>query len=185
MAKSLNKLFKMIEVLMATMLALMVALVFMNVILRYFFNSGITWSEEMARYLFVWTIYIGAIGAMRDNEHLGVDTVIRRLPAKGQKVCYLIGQVMILVIMLILLKGSWDLTLLNVDSKAAATGLPLVMVYGAGILTSACITLNVVANIHKALFVPGALESLITMHESEEDVIVEDLEEQNRKEEEK
>lgn len=170
--RALDRLFKVIEVLMASMLALMIVLVFMNVILRYFFNSGITWSEEMARFLFIWIIYIGAISAMRDNTHLGVDTVIRRLPAGIQKWAYLSGQVLIFVMMILLLIGSWDLTLLNIDSKASATNIPLTLIYGIGLITGFCIALNVVANCYKALFVPGAMPSLLQMYESEEEVLV-------------
>lgn len=173
MSRALAKLFKIVEILMATMLGLMILLVFMNVILRYFFNSSITWSEEMARYLFVWIIYIGAIGAMRDNTHLGVDTVIRRLPPVFQKTGYLCGQVLILLLMILLFQGSWELTLLNVDSKASATNIPLTLIYGIGLITSFCIAVNVLSNGYKALFIPGALKLLLPMHESEEDMLVE------------
>ena len=169
MNAALNKLFKFIEILMAIMLGGMVTLVLMNVILRYFFNSGITWSEEMSRYLFFWLIFLGAIGAMRDNSHLGIDIVIRRLSPGVQKVVYLIGQILIFVIMLMLAKGSYDLTMLNLNSKASATNLPLSFIYGTGIFTSICISLNVFANIYKALFVEGSMKELIKLQESEEE----------------
>lgn len=174
MNTALDKLFKLIEILMVIMLGGMVALVFMNVILRYFFNSGITWSEEMARYLFFWLIFVGAIGAMRDNAHLGVDTLIKRLPANVQKVVYITGQILIFAIMIMLAKGSFDLTVMNVNSKASATNLPLSFIYGTGIVTSVCISLNVVVNIYKALFVEGAIQELIQLEESEEDLPLED-----------
>lgn len=170
MNNALNKLFKSIEVTMFLMLLGMVALVFMNVILRYFFNSGITWSEEMARYLFVWLIFVGAIGAMRDNAHLGVDTGIKRLKPKAQKIVYLLGQALILVIMLMLADGSFELTMINLNAKASATDLPLWCVYGIGVVTSICISINVIINMYKALFVKGSLEALISLEESEEDL---------------
>ncbi|MEO5883317.1 MAG: TRAP transporter small permease subunit, partial [Caldimonas sp.] len=43
------------------MLATMVVLVFGNVVLRYGFNSGITASEELSRFLFVWLTFMGAV----------------------------------------------------------------------------------------------------------------------------
>jgi TRAP-type C4-dicarboxylate transport system permease small subunit len=174
MSRALDKLFYLVEVLMAGMLGLMIVLVFMNVILRYFFNSGITWSEEMARYLFVWIIYIGAIGAMRDNTHLGVDTVIRRMPPKIQKVAYISGQLLILGLMLLLWEGSWNITLLNVDAKASATNIPLTFIYGIGLVTSGCIAINVLANCYKALFVADSMQQLLQMQESEEEMLVEE-----------
>ncbi len=168
MTGSLKKLFKLIEVLMAMLLLGMFTLVFFNVILRYFFNSGITWSEEMARYFFFWLTFIGAIGAMHDNAHLGLDTIIRRLSPRVQKAVYLAGQVLIVVIMVFLANGSLELTILNVNAKASATDLPLGFIYGTGILTSVCIIIIAFANIYKALFVEGSMRSLIQLSESEE-----------------
>ena len=62
----------------ALCLAAMVVLVFTNVVLRYLFNSGIATSEELSRWLLVWLTFLGAIVAMREHAHLGVDSLIRR-----------------------------------------------------------------------------------------------------------
>lgn len=68
----MNKISRILEnslnIIMATALAIMVVLVFGNVVLRYFFNSGITWSEEMSRYLFIWLTFLGAIGAFKTKN---------------------------------------------------------------------------------------------------------------------
>ena len=58
----------------ALCLAVMVVLVFGNVVLRYGFNSGIAISEELSRWLLVWLTFLGAIVAVREHSHLGVDT---------------------------------------------------------------------------------------------------------------
>ena len=70
-----------LEGLMALMLAIMVVMVFGNVVLRYGFNSGITVSEEVSRWLFVWMTFLGAIVAVREHGHLGTDMLVARLPA--------------------------------------------------------------------------------------------------------
>jgi len=57
----------------------MVVLVFTNVVMRYAFNSGITISEELSRWLFVWMTFMGAIVALRERAHLGTDTLVSRL----------------------------------------------------------------------------------------------------------
>ena len=69
----------------ALCLAVMVVLVFGNVVLRYAFNSGITISEELSRWLFVWLTFVGAVVALRDHAHLGMDSVVSRLPGVGQE----------------------------------------------------------------------------------------------------
>ena len=73
MKKLTDKLFKTIEILIAVFLACMILLLFMNVVLRYVFNTGFVWSEEIARLCFIYLVYLGAIGAARDNRHLLID----------------------------------------------------------------------------------------------------------------
>ena len=66
-------------------MALMVVMVFSNVVLRYVFNSGITASEELARFCFIWLIFVGSVLAMKERAHLGVDTLISRLPRSAPR----------------------------------------------------------------------------------------------------
>ena len=68
--------FTLLKVVIVACLAVMVVLVFGNVVLRYGFNSGITVSEEISRWLFVWLTFLGAIVALREHGHLGVDMLV-------------------------------------------------------------------------------------------------------------
>ncbi len=77
MREVIDYLFEGLEVLLVLLLAGMVVMVFGNVVLRYGFNSGIDVSEEMSRYFFVWLTFIGAVVALRENAHLGVETLVR------------------------------------------------------------------------------------------------------------
>ena len=58
----INSAFRLMRLFTALCLAVMVVLVFGNVVLRYGFNSGIAFSEEMSRWAFVWLIFVGAVG---------------------------------------------------------------------------------------------------------------------------
>src|SRR3712207_9594758 len=84
--------FWLLKGLIALFLAVMVVLVFGNVVLRYAFNSGITVSEELSRWLFVWLTLLGAIVAMREHGHLGVDSLVKRLPTSGKKAALIVSQ---------------------------------------------------------------------------------------------
>src|ERR1700745_1599244 len=88
MARGLDLYCSFLKAVIAACLAVMVVLVFGNVVLRYGFNSGITISEELSRWLLVWLTFLGAIVAMREHAHLGVDTLIRALPPLGKKICF-------------------------------------------------------------------------------------------------
>lgn len=157
---------------MAISLALMAILVFGNVVLRYLFNSGITWSEEMSRFLFVWLTFLGAIGALKDNEHLGVDMFVKKLSPLMKKVVFVVINGLILYVLWLVLDGSWKMTLINIDSKAPATGLPLGYVYGIGIFMSICMAIVIVSNLYRVLFRKRSVEEFIRMKESEEEMLV-------------
>lgn len=101
-------------------LTLMATFVFINVILRYFFHSGITWSEEVSRFMFIWLIFLGAILGLKDNEHLGVDSLIKYLSVKNRKILFVINSVIIFVMLLMVADGTWKLTLLNTDQSSPA-----------------------------------------------------------------
>jgi len=58
--------------------------VFAQVILRYLFNSPLTWSEELARYLFIWCAFLGWIIASRRGSHLAMTFVVERLSPRAQ-----------------------------------------------------------------------------------------------------
>ena len=94
-SRFLNVYCRVIDVLIAVALAIMVVLVFGNVVLRYGFNSGITMSEELSRWLFVWVTFLGAIVAMKEGSHLGSDTLVSKLSVTGQKVCLVLSHILI------------------------------------------------------------------------------------------
>src|SRR4051812_27240836 len=103
---------------MVACLALMVVMVFGNVVLRYGFNSGITMSEELSRWLFVWMTFLGAVVAMRKHAHLGTDTVVARLPLVGKKVCFVVAHVLMLFICVLMAQGGWKQVVINYETTS-------------------------------------------------------------------
>lgn len=131
-------------------LTTMFVLVFANVVLRYAFNSGITWSSEMSRYLFVWLVFLGAIAAMKDNMHLNMDVVTSILPRRIKKVFFVISHLLVLYTLWLFLKGSWSMTLLTMSRLSPATNIPLGYVYGVGIVASIAMGGIVLARLYQA-----------------------------------
>src|SRR5437870_6109785 len=76
MNRAIDGFCRLLEILIAAFLAVMVVMVFGNVVLRYAFNSGIIVSEEMSRWLFLWVTFLGAIVALKEHGHLGSDALI-------------------------------------------------------------------------------------------------------------
>src|SRR5215210_5199851 len=117
MTKLVDAYFLILKILIVVLLVAMVILVFGNVVLRYAFNSGITVSEELSRWFFVWLVFLGAIVGMREHGHLGVDTFVRMLPTAGKKICFVVSHALMIWATVLLIQGSWDQTLINLDVK--------------------------------------------------------------------
>ena len=133
MSKVVDGFFWTLKAVAGALLAAIIALVFLNVVLRYAFNSGITVSEELARWFFVWMTFIGAVVALRKRQHLGMDTLVRMMGRTGRKACLVVSHALMLYATWLLLAGSWKQMLINWDMTAPATELSTAWFYGAGV----------------------------------------------------
>ena len=119
---------------MVIALALMVILVFGNVVLRYGFNTGITVSEELSRWLFVWITFMGAIVAMKEGSHLGSDTLVSRLSLAGKKTCFVLAHLLMLFACWLLFKGSLEQVIINRETTSAVMEVSMAYFYACGIV---------------------------------------------------
>jgi TRAP-type C4-dicarboxylate transport system permease small subunit len=157
-----------VEALLAALLLAMVLMVFGNVVLRYAFNSGITVSEELARFCFVWLTFIGAVVATRDGSHLGMDSLVARLPRRGKLVCLALSETLILVCCVMLVRGTWRQHEINATTMAPVTGLPMIWVFGVGYFTGTLIALHALSKLWRIASGRITDDELIEVRESEE-----------------
>jgi len=73
------------------LLAIMVIVVFIQVVFRFVVKASLPWSEETARYLLVWITFLGASAGVKTGAHVGVEAVTLLLPVKLQKLVNLIN----------------------------------------------------------------------------------------------
>ncbi len=162
--------FRVLRAFIAGCLAVMVVLVFGNVVLRYAFNSGITVSEELSRWVFVWLTFMGAVVALRDHAHLGMDSVVSRLPAWGKKASFIASNVLMLYCVYLFFVGSWEQAVINIGNMAPATGLSTGwFYYSVGVLFSAMAALLLLRNVWQAISGKLAEHDLIQVRESEDE----------------
>lgn len=179
MVKIVDWYFRLLKFAVFACLATMVVLVFGNVVLRYVFSSGITFSEEFSRWLFVWLTFFGAIVAMREHTHLGMDSFVSRLPVWGKKLCYVLSHLLMIFCCVMLLIGGWEQTKINMETEAAATGLPVSLFYGIILVFGASAIPILLYDLY--LMISGQIgdDDLIQIKESEEEVEFEELETAN------
>jgi TRAP-type C4-dicarboxylate transport system permease small subunit len=168
MKRFVERYFQLLSALTALCLAVMVVLVFGNVVLRYGFNSGIAVSEELSRWLFVYVTFLGAIVAMREHAHLGVDSLVKRLPPLGKKICLAASLLLMLLATGLFLQGSWVQTRINLGSTAPASGLSVGFLYAVGIVFSVSVSLILLHELYRVLSGQVRDEELVIVKESED-----------------
>jgi TRAP-type transport system small permease protein len=136
MQKLIDGFFKLLEFLVVLCLLAMVIMVFGNVVMRYAFNSGIQVSEEMSRYCFIWLTYLGAMVAMREGGHLGVDSLVKALPVGGKKVCFFLSESLMLFCNALFLLGTYKMHDLQVTNVSVVVGMSMIWVYGIGYIVA-------------------------------------------------
>ena len=159
---------KLLDVLIAFCLALMVLMVFGNVVLRYIFNSGIAVSEELSRWLFVWMTFLGAIVALKEHGHLGTDMLVSRLPRGGKIACLLTSQVLMLGVTAMLFQGSLAQVRINLEVEAPVTGWSMAVVYASGLVFAVPAALLLLNEMWRTLSGRMRDDELVMVQESED-----------------
>ncbi|MFD1806662.1 TRAP transporter small permease [Pasteurella oralis] len=140
--KSLNSaITKLLEALVVIILTTMSCLVFLNVVLRYGFNSSINITEEVSRYLFVWLAFLGAILAFNENRHVNVTMFTSRLSPHKQKILHLFTDSLMLFCCYLLITGSWVQFKLNLNNMAPISGIPTGITYLASFIAGSAIAI--------------------------------------------
>ena len=167
-ARGIDLLQRAVEALLAALLAGMVLMVFGNVVLRYVFNSGIVVSEELSRFFFVWLTFIGAIVAVRDGSHLGMDNVVSRLGRGGKLACLALSQALILGCCAILFWGTLRQHDVSATNTAPVTGLSMIWIFGLGYVCSVAIGLHALHQLWRIARGRVTDSELVQVRESEE-----------------
>ena len=116
---------KLINFFVGLLLTCMVIIVFCNVVFRYFLNASIAWSEEISRMLFIWLVFLGAIIAYVNSEHLGLDIIIKLFPEKTAQFLIILADTLVFTTLVIILVGGIEMTKDSFASGWVASAVPV------------------------------------------------------------
>ena len=126
-SKFLDVLEKVEKAILAVTVGIMVIIIAYQVIMRYIFAHANSWSEELARYLFIYDVMIGAAIAIRRNSHLQIDILINLMKPKVRTILTIIATLAGMVFMVFLL--SYSITLVQTGTMSAGLGIPMSIPY--------------------------------------------------------
>lgn len=96
------------ETAIAVLLGLMTIITFVNVVLRYGFNSQLIWGLEVTLIFFAWLVILGVSYCIKVTAHLGVDALTNLFAPSGRRVFALISAACCIAYGVLLMKGAWD-----------------------------------------------------------------------------
>ncbi|PAE30341.1 TRAP transporter permease DctQ [Paenibacillus sp. 7884-2] len=133
------------EYILVFLSAFTVVIIFLQVVMRYVFDNSLTWSEEMARYMFIWLIYIGVSYAVKKKRHLGVDAIAMLFKEKGKLIVALIANFSFLIFAIVMTYFGLDIVL-RVTRESAALQIPLTWVYVAPVVGMTLTSIRLIQN---------------------------------------
>lgn len=128
-----------IALFMAILLTMMLQIFF-----RYVFSAPLTWTEELARYLYIWACWLGAPVAMRRGNHVVITVLSERLPRRFAQVATLTTQAIAIFFLLQLAYQGTHLTIRSHTVIAITLPIPWSMIYIAAPLSALLMILETV-----------------------------------------
>lgn len=112
-------------------LVLTVLIIFMQIVMRSVFNASLSWSEELARYIFIWQIWLGMSMGLRDNKHINVEILFKYVRGRSAKAIKIVATTLAIFMcgFLVYYGGIMTNNALNKNSLSAAMRIPLWIVY--------------------------------------------------------
>jgi TRAP-type C4-dicarboxylate transport system permease small subunit len=147
-----NKLMKIVDILIILLMTSLVVLVFFQVINRFVLHIPAAWTEEIARYNFVWVSLYGSVKALKMGSHLSVDIIVETTKSeKVKKTIAFVGGVLVIVFSLILTVTGYQYMVANIGVDCEFGPFPLVIIYSAVPISGVLLILESILQMFKQM----------------------------------
>jgi TRAP-type C4-dicarboxylate transport system permease small subunit len=134
------------EIFLVICILIMVVVTFLQVVMRYVFNNSLSWSEELARILFIWVSWIGISFGQKRAEHIKIVLVTDRLKGKVKEAVLFIADICTLAILVIILIKGIQITdkIYNMASTTPALYIPKWITYASVPISCGLMSIRVI-----------------------------------------
>ena len=117
-------------------------ILFLQVFTRYVLNDPLAWTEEAARYVYVYIVFLGASAAISDRSHVGIDYFAKALPIRAQWIVSLLVNLAILIVLALLAYWGWRAAMRQWNMPLVVLDVPYTWVYIVIPITAVLMTLR-------------------------------------------
>jgi len=139
------------NIVLSILVGLMVLAVLLQVFYRYVLLSPLSWSEELARFTFVWITFLGGAMALGKHLHFGIDYMVNKFPPKFKELLEVMTMGLILVFVVVLFFKGVAVAGAARDFKSAGLGMRMDLVYGVIPLSSLIMAYYTISDIMTAV----------------------------------
>ena len=168
MKKLIKALNKTEEVVLVAMFALMVAIIFIQVIMRYVFQNSLYWSEELGKFLFIWISWLGISIGEKRGEHIKITLIVDKFSNKAQYIANIISEIIVIAICAVTVYYGITMVILQTTTNYAGIKISVAWVYLAVVVGCAIMILRCIGMI--VLSVKG-MKSGQPLHEMMEELV--------------
>lgn len=130
----------------------MTVMIFLQVVYRYVLGESLSFSEELARYMFIWSVAMGSALALRTRSHIGVEILVERLPKSLGTPAKIFASLVSLAFYGLLVWYGFEMVFETMDQDSAALELPMGYVYLAVPLSAIVLFICEIKNVLDDLF---------------------------------
>jgi len=136
MKKLLNWYYSFLKIVLTVLMGMLIIPVTMQIFARYVdFIPRYIWTEELARFCFIWIILVGAMIAMRENEHFTVDLLPTPITDRGKAISLMFVDLMTFIMAVIFVVWGWPLVEFGLLQTSEMAEMPMVFIYAAWPIT--------------------------------------------------
>ena len=130
---------------------LIIPLLTVQVVSRYVFNHSISWSEELARYVFIWQIWLGSSYCVKKNRHIRIDIFTNHLSENARKIYEIVITISSIVFccFLIYKGGQVVMMITNLHQTSPALKIPMQLIYACVPISCALMVARYIEHIYK------------------------------------
>ena len=138
------------DYILVVLMSVMTVVIFIQVLMRYVFKNSLSWSEELARYLFVWLSYLSISYGIKNRKHVKIEAALHLFPKKLRPYVVIIGDMVTLIWSIFVVTTGWVMTqkVLASGQTSPAMSFPMYIIYFApclGYMLSAIRTVQTIA----------------------------------------
>lgn len=127
------------------LMAVLVTVVFLQVIFRFVLGSPLAWTEEVARYSLIWLTFLGAAYAMSLKAHIGMEFFVNLFRTPGKKALYILASIASLMFFLLMVVEGYNLAMQGMAQSSPVLRIPMGAIYMIIPISGAVLIINMAA----------------------------------------